>query len=179
MSPDPRIARAREYLTGARRRKAASLPDGDAQREAAELRRHLGGLLDLISETGISRRPSSREVSRAREDIGGFPTDPQLTRASQPRLVLLASRMHWAAMVLDSALRQAGPGAGSYLLDSEDVTIVRDALHFGISLRLLNAAAWCRECTTRPEGVCDEHSAEIQALNDYRHLLERIERPGR
>lgn len=52
MTADPRVTAAREFLAGARRRKIGELPPSVLQREAAESRRQLGLVLDLIGEDG-------------------------------------------------------------------------------------------------------------------------------
>ncbi|HEY3982037.1 MAG TPA: hypothetical protein VGM79_32610, partial [Streptosporangiaceae bacterium] len=54
MTADPRLTAAREVLAGARRRKIAELPPSVLAREAAELRRQLGQVLDLIGEDGAT-----------------------------------------------------------------------------------------------------------------------------
>jgi hypothetical protein len=46
---DARAELAREYLGGARRRKVTELPPSLLIRECAELRRHLGQVLDVIA----------------------------------------------------------------------------------------------------------------------------------
>ncbi|HTW00240.1 MAG TPA: hypothetical protein VMF87_08050 [Streptosporangiaceae bacterium] len=51
LSRDQRIVYAREFLAGARKRKVAELPPSVLIREDAELRRVLGQLLDVISES--------------------------------------------------------------------------------------------------------------------------------
>jgi len=50
VTADQRAALAREYLDGARKRKVTQLPPSLLVRECAELRRHLGQLLDVIGE---------------------------------------------------------------------------------------------------------------------------------
>jgi hypothetical protein len=45
---DQRLVSAREFLTGARRRKVAELPPSLLMREDAELRRQLGQVLDVV-----------------------------------------------------------------------------------------------------------------------------------
>jgi hypothetical protein len=52
VTADPRLTAAREFLAGARRRKIGELPPSVLAREAAELRRQLGQVLDLIGEDG-------------------------------------------------------------------------------------------------------------------------------
>jgi hypothetical protein len=47
---DQRVIQAREYLTGARRRKVSELPQSWS-RENAELRRLLGQVLDYVTES--------------------------------------------------------------------------------------------------------------------------------
>jgi hypothetical protein len=48
---DQRVIQAREYLTGARRRKVSELPQSVVAREDAELRRLLGQVLDYVTES--------------------------------------------------------------------------------------------------------------------------------
>jgi hypothetical protein len=45
---DQRVTYAREYLAGCRQRKLAELPPSALLREAAELRRELGQILDVV-----------------------------------------------------------------------------------------------------------------------------------
>ncbi|HEY2550099.1 MAG TPA: hypothetical protein VGI64_05940 [Streptosporangiaceae bacterium] len=47
---DDRITQARDYLAGCRKRKLAELPPSLLLREAAELRRQLGQVLDVLGE---------------------------------------------------------------------------------------------------------------------------------
>jgi hypothetical protein len=50
VTTDNRVTRAREYLSGARRRKVTELPPPLLERECAELRRQVGQLLDVVDE---------------------------------------------------------------------------------------------------------------------------------
>jgi len=47
---DQRVVYARDFLTGARRRKVAELPPSVLVRELAECRRQLGQILDVLDE---------------------------------------------------------------------------------------------------------------------------------
>jgi hypothetical protein len=49
VTADPRVDLAREYLTGARRRKVNTLPPSVLMRELAETRRQLGQVLDVTA----------------------------------------------------------------------------------------------------------------------------------
>jgi hypothetical protein len=49
MSADQRVTSAREFLSGARRRKVDQLPPSLLMRECAELRRLLGQVLDVLA----------------------------------------------------------------------------------------------------------------------------------
>lgn len=49
---DQRVTSAREYLASIRKHKVSSLPDTVLIREAAELRRQLGQVLDAIDQAG-------------------------------------------------------------------------------------------------------------------------------
>jgi hypothetical protein len=58
VTADQRVTNAREYLGHARQVKVADLPHSAVVRMAAELRRHLGQVLDVISqEAATSVRP--------------------------------------------------------------------------------------------------------------------------
>jgi hypothetical protein len=51
VTADQRLTVAREYLTDAREYEVNVLPPSALMREAADLRRHLGQVLDVVDET--------------------------------------------------------------------------------------------------------------------------------
>ena len=70
MSADQRVTSARAYLTGIRKHKVADLPFSVLLREAAELRRQLGQVLDAVGQDGEIQ--GSRTASGT--DPGGVTT---------------------------------------------------------------------------------------------------------
>jgi hypothetical protein len=61
MTTDQRLANAREYLGYARQVKVADLPHSALMRMAAELRRQLGQVLDVVTEGEAVTEPAVDE----------------------------------------------------------------------------------------------------------------------
>jgi hypothetical protein len=68
VSADQRVALAREYLTGARRRKVDQLPPSVLMRELAETRRQLGQVLDVIDQAATLDDDQAAIVLSSLED---------------------------------------------------------------------------------------------------------------
>jgi hypothetical protein len=68
MSADQRVTSAREFLSGARRRKVDQLPPSLLMRECAELRRLLGQVLDVLA----AHRDAAAQLAEIRDVLDRF-----------------------------------------------------------------------------------------------------------
>ena len=68
MIADQRVTSAREFLSGARRRKVAQLPPSLLMRECAELRRLLGQVLDVLA----AHRDAAAQLAEIRDVLDRF-----------------------------------------------------------------------------------------------------------
>lgn len=69
MSADQRITTAREFLSGARKRKVDQLPPSVLMRELAECRRQLGQVLDVIAYGDAG---AAGQLAKVRAVLAGF-----------------------------------------------------------------------------------------------------------
>lgn len=72
-----RVTAAREFLTGARKRRVGELPPSLLMREDAELRRQLGHVLGYLGEVVVLDSDQLEVLGRALPDAIGY-TDPPL-----------------------------------------------------------------------------------------------------
>jgi|SRR5215831_10300099 len=79
VTADQRVTSAREYLDGARKRKVTQLPPSLLIRECAELRRHLGQLLDVIGEQAGALQEARAALLSAYETPAVMLTAAQVT----------------------------------------------------------------------------------------------------
>ena len=68
MSADQRVTSAREFLSGARRRKVDQMPPSLLMREGAELRRLLGQVLDILA----AQRDAAGQLAEVRGVLAAF-----------------------------------------------------------------------------------------------------------
>jgi hypothetical protein len=61
------------------------------------------------------------------------------------------------------------PGTKVTLTKSDAVTI-RQALADAEGYRRLRADQWCLNCETAPQGVCDDHLADLDRADSYKAL---------
>jgi hypothetical protein len=147
-----RVAAAREYLEYARKVHVADFPYSPLTRMAAELRRQLGQVLDVIGD------------------------DAGAGRLAAIRAVL--ARFDWESDDRQYALEEIDRIAGDDAsLPAPALTDVQLAV---LGHALGDAIAWatnddfCHVCEAAPAGVCPDHQAELDQRDAYIKLAREL-----
>lgn len=171
-SGDRRVESARIYLGAVRRRKLHSEPRDGLVREAAELRKALGQVLDFITEALAGVVPVATLTTLAdqlEERLGDELASRQaIADAALGQLRELAWQ---AGLPLGATIALPGESA---LLSAADLAVVLDALADGAALRQERAAWPCPACATHPAGACDVHLDDLDQADIYQVLAARL-----
>jgi hypothetical protein len=168
VNTDVRVEHAREYLGYARKVTVADLPPSPLMRLAAELRRQLGQVLDVVGEREAVDQVLSAALTVGADDAG---------RLAGIRAVLdevlhdeLADREHALEQIEliagDSGLPVTA-GEGSAPGDSRRALLAA-ALADAIAFREARAAMACDDCEASESGACSRHLDEIDQADRYR-----------
>jgi hypothetical protein len=172
VTADLRVTAAREYLEGARRRKVTELPPSLLVREAAELRRALGQVLDVLD--GLD------------DDGGEDGTEPYCTTCGRwaGMFVGIDGWRHFHGDPAPGGVRElydAGhepvigwtvpPGRA---LSPGDVAIVLDALAVAAEYRRYRPGVTCEACAVHPADLCEACATDLDRADEYDAVTGRI-----
>jgi hypothetical protein len=168
VSADQRLTAAREYLGYARTVTVADLPPSPLMRLAAELRRQLGCVLDVVAEQEARDQVFSAALTASGDDV---------SRLAGIRAVL-AEVLHDEHADRQYALEEIGRIAGGSGLrvtaDGDSApgaarrAILAAAMADAIAFREARAAVACGDCDASESGACTAHLDEIDQADRYR-----------
>jgi hypothetical protein len=169
VTADPRLTAAREFLAGARRRKIGELPPSVLARLAAELRRQLGQVLDVIDE-GAQDDGLEPHCTTCLSWVGmfygmtgwhHFRGDPA---PGGQRVLYEAGHRAQVGWI-------APPGGQ---LSPADLIEVLGALDHAGQLMRERTAAGCEACTTAPSGACEVCLDQLDQADAYDGVAARL-----
>ena len=156
MTAVQRVAAAREYLEYARKVHVADFPHSPLTRMAAELRRQLGQVLDVVTVTEAESDPDAGRLAAIRAVLARFDWDRDDRQ-----------------FALEEIDRIAADGTSTAtVVTSDQCGVLGQALGDAIAWR--TGEDFCGGCEQSPTGVCETHQAELDQRDSYIKLAREL-----